>query len=221
MPHADLGVHVDARPPLRCLALAGTLPFLSGYHGDSLAVHLGAECWIPGPRGGWIPGLRVYAGLCPVDLAPAASGEAVSRRRRRQCLRPRSGECGSVAAGRPYHVNRGRHSRAWFRRPAARITPPQSPQVPRTVLVSPPQRTTPAPKPPAESPPSTVNWPNISPAPSPDSPSFGPVGAPGRMYSNTPPWQPNGPAGRDSTMPPVPEQWPDLRPPQNPTGLGR
>jgi hypothetical protein len=101
------------------------------------------------------------------------------------------------------------------------VASPQSSQVPRTAFVSPPQRMASAPKPSAGSPPSTPNWPNLSPAPSSDSPSFGPAGTSGRLYSNTPPWQPNGLASRESTSPPASEQWPDLRPPQNPTGPGQ
>jgi hypothetical protein len=105
--------------------------------------------------------------------------------------------------------------------PLTGVASPQPPQVSRAAFVSPPQRTAPAPQPPAENPPSTANWPNLSAAPSPDSASLGPVGTSGRLYSNTPPWQPNALSGRENTLTPLPEQWPDLRPPQNPTGPGQ
>jgi hypothetical protein len=156
--------------------------------------------------------LLIWFRLQAVKPSPAdAIGSVYGRSPGSLGMSPSGGPIMSSTAGTPERASGA---------PLPGVASPSPAQAPRSVLVSPP-RTTPAPKPPVESPPSAVSWPNLSPAPSSDSPSFGPVGTSGRMYSNTPPWQPNGLAGRESALPPVPEQWPDLRPPQSPTGPGQ
>jgi len=154
--------------------------------------------------------LLIWFRLQAVKPSPADAGSVYGRSPGSMGMSPSGSPIMSITAGTP---ERGSGA------PLPGVASPSSVQAPRSVMVSPP-RTTPAPKPQVESPP-PAGWPNLSPTPSSDSPSFGPVGTSGRMYSNTPPWQPNGPAGRESTLPPVPEQWPDLRPPQNPTGPGQ